>query len=226
METPCFTFVSSITSSPSPQDSNVSHITALTGRQCSPPITAFLRSDDTSQFISTEVNQETKLNITLIIKMTDDLHAVVQNLLLDNCKQMQDYRNRNELPNFCEEEFVLTASDTFYMEEKRCLRLRRPSLATKVLSDNVFQVEDVCDKPLDTINGIDLKYYLDASRDTTSIMSHVRSSETDMSFSPLLNFLEAGGNFYVTVRWKGLSREENTAKTLSRFYEDIYDLLL
>lgn len=57
-------------------------------------------------------------------------------------------------------------------------------------------------------------------------MSHLLSSETEMPVSRLFNSFEKDDIIYVTVRWKGLSRKENTSEALFEVYKNGTDLLL
>lgn len=219
-------FQSAINNSPSPQRNNVAPITAFTGRPSSPPISTFLRNSDAVPVTVTGAQREKAINIQTIIKAMDELQPLVDQSVSQQRQRIRECRHKGELANFREGDYVLVARDTFHEGEKLCLRWRGPRRVIKAINDYEFQVEDLRNGNLETVHGTRLKYYHDASLNTTAILSHVLSSETGMPVSRLLKLIEQDGELFVSVRWKGLSPEEDTMEPLKRVYEDVPQLLL
>lgn len=70
------------------------------------------------------------------------------------------------------------ARNDFSAGEKLSLRWRGPRRAIKVLSDHIYQAEDLRNEIIEDVNTGRLKFYRDSSLDTSAIFSHVISSET------------------------------------------------
>lgn len=84
----------------------------------------------------------------------------------------------------------------------------------------VLKVEDLLNRTVEEVHGSKFKYYSDSSLDTTSIMSHVISSEIGMLVSRLLKIIQHNGVLKIRVRWKGLSPQDDTEEDLSQVLED------
>lgn len=217
---------SAINNAPSPQRNGVAPITAFTGREPSTPISTFLRMGDSVPQTISEAQREKGFNIQSLITAMEDLHPLIEHSLEKERKRIRNARNRGELANFQEGDFVLVARDDFHKGEKLCVRWRGPRRVTKCLNDYAFQVEDLRNGDLQIVHGTRLKFYADNSLDTTAIISHVLASETGMPVSRLLQLVEDNGSLFVSVRWKGLSSTEDTVEPLQRVYEDVPQLLL
>ena len=142
-----------------------------------------------------------------------------------NREKSQAAASRGQLPNFSEGELVLVAREELFGGEKRDFRWRGHRRILKVLSDYLFQVEDLRNGMLRDIHGSRLKFYRDASQDTEVIMSHVLSSETGMPVAHLLCLIESHDGLKVFVLWKGLPDSQDSSEPLERVYEDVPRIL-
>lgn len=219
-------FQSAINNSPSPQRDNIAPITAFTGRQPSPPISTFLQSADSQPMTITETQRERAFNLQAVIKAMDELHPLVEQSLTHQRNRMRIARQKGDLPNFREGDYVLVAREHFHEGEKLCLRWRGPRRVTSCLNDYSFQVEDLRNGELQEVHGTRLKFYTDESLDADAILSHVLASETGMPVSRLLRLIEQDNQLFVLVRWKGLENSEDTLEPLLRVYEDVPQLLV
>lgn len=61
--------------------------------------------------------------------------------------------------------------------------------------------------------------------DKRVILKHVLSFETGMPVARLLSFTEINHDSFLRVRWKGLSRHEDTEDPIYRVFEDVPQLL-
>lgn len=115
-------FQSLINNSPLPQRNIVSPITTFAGHHPSPSIATLLSFDDASPINATETQQEKALDVTSVMKMMDELHPNMQDLLRKSRMRMQESRHKRNLDNLWGGNFILVALDSFYKEEKLCLR--------------------------------------------------------------------------------------------------------
>lgn len=216
---------SSINNSPSPQRDNVCTITAFTGLQASTPIATILRDSGAMPVTLEEVQLERSFNVKATIESMDNLRPTVQRTLAQQRARMRECREQGNLANFCEGDFVFVARNVFHEGEQLCLRWRGPCRVTNVLNDYCFQVEDLRNRSHSVAHGRRLKFYHDQSLDTTAIISHVPSSETGMPVTRLLRLVDQDGRIFVTVRWKGLSKDDDTLEPLYHVQKDVPQLL-
>ena len=57
-------------------------------------------------------------------------------------------------------------------------------------------------------------------------MSHVIASETGMTVARLMRFVKRDEKIMVQVRWKGLSKQENTLEPVCQVFEDVLQMLI
>lgn len=219
-------FQSALNNAPSPQRKNVAPITAFTGRPSSPPIATMLRSSDSAPVTMSETQLERAMNVSTLVTAMDALHPVVDASLHVHRNRARNTRSKGQLANFSEGDYVLVAREQFFEGEKLCLRWRGPRRVVKALNDYVFKVEDLRNGDHEDIHGTRLKFYTDSSLDEKVILSHVLSSETGMPVSRLLKLVDHNGDLHVLVRWKGLSKDDDTLEPLFRVYEDVPHLLV
>ena len=79
---------------------------------------------------------------------------------------------------------------------------------------------------VEAVHGTRLKFYRDSSLNTTTIMSHVLSSETGMPVARLMRLVDTEEGLKVLVRWKGLSNNDDTLEPVTKIYEDVPQMLL
>lgn len=218
-------FQSAINNSPSPQRDNVAPITAFTGRPPSPPISTFLQSADSAPVTISAAQRERSFNLDLVVREMDELHPLVEKSLTQQRNRMRVARQKGDLANFREGDYVLVAREQFHEGEKLCLRWRGPRRVTSCMNDYSFQVEDLRNGELQVVHGTRLKFYADDSLDADAILSHVLASETGMLVSRLLRLVEQDDQLCVLVRWKGLEDTEDTLEPLQRVHEDVPQLL-
>ena len=134
-------------------------------------------------------------------------------------------RQRGDLPNFTEGDYVLVAREDFFAGEKLAVRWRGPRRIIKALNDYVFQVEDLRNGGLEDVHGTRLKFYRDGSLNQEVILSHVLSSETGMPVARLLRLEDTEDGLHVVVRWKGLPDTEDTLEPIERVFEDVPEMV-
>lgn len=185
---------------PSPQRINVPPMTASTGRPPSTPISTILRDSDAIPLTLTHTQKKNPFNIADTVKDINNLHPTVQSSLADQGARMRECRNKGDLANLRKENFVLVTRDVLDEGEKFFLGKRGRRRVRKALNGYCFQVENLCNDILSGEHSPRLKFYHDPSLDTTTILSHVLSSETGMPVPRLLRIVEYNGRILVAVR--------------------------
>lgn len=218
---------SALNNAPSPSRGNISPITAFVGKEPTPPIATFLRTDSVKPITVTDAQRERLINVQALKDRVAELHPLVAESVRKNRQRSREAASAGTLPNFSEGDYVLVAREEFSAGEKLCLRWRGPRRVVKAQNDYVFQVEDLRNGAVEDIHGTRLKFYRDADLDTRAIMSHVLSSETGMPVARLMRLEETDDRtLKVVVRWKGLPHSEDTLEPLHRVYEDVPRMLL
>lgn len=113
------------------------------------------------------------MNTKDLIRAMDELHPLVQNCLQTECQRMRTAKEKGELANFIEDNYVLMARDHFHEGEKLCLRWCGPWRVTKFLIGYVFQVKDLRSRDTEDVHGTRLKFSADNSLYVDEILSHV-----------------------------------------------------
>lgn len=99
----------------------------------------------------------------------DELHPLVEQLLIQERLRMRSARHKEELPSFNKGVFVLVTRQHFDEDEKQCLLWRGPLRITQCLNYFVFKVEDLRNGGLQDVHGTQLKDYSDNSLDAKAI---------------------------------------------------------
>lgn len=87
-------------------------------------------------------------------------------------------REKCDLANLREGDFILVAGNIFYQGEKLCLRWRGTRLVRKVMNKCSLQLEDLGNMYMSVVHGTRLNFYHYPSLKTTAIMSNVISPWT------------------------------------------------
>lgn len=128
------------------------------------------------------------------------LHPVVESTLRANQERCLQAVQRGELSNASDVYYVLVARKHFHSGEKLCLRWRGPRGVGKAVIDYANQVIDLRNGEFSDIHVTRLKFYSDASFDSTAILSHSLSYETGMQIQCLLRLVENEDRLCVAIR--------------------------
>lgn len=134
--------------------------------------------------------------------------------------------HRGELPNFQEGDYVHGVRHRFCECEKLCWRWPSLRRLCKALKDYAPQVEDLQNRRIGEPYGTGLKYYHDASQKERASLFHVLSSRNGEPVTLLMNMMEQDGALFMTVRWKGLSIDDETMEPTKCVYKHLLKLLL
>lgn len=136
---------------------------------------------------------------------------------------------------------MLIARDNFTVGEKLSLHRCGPRRTGSLISDYVFQVEDLRHGMVKflrhgmvedlrhgifkDVHCIRLKFYHDLSLNTEAIMPHLVSSETAMPVQRLMRLIESEEGLFVLICWRGMPQTEETLEPLNKIHEDVPQLL-
>lgn len=148
--------------------------------------------------------RERVLKIADIKARCAELHLMVQNVLQQIRNTWQISASPGQLMNFSIGDFVSVTLEEFSAGEKFARRWRGPRRVIQVISDCVYQVEDLGNGRVEKIDESRLKFYHDASLNTVAIMSHALSFETGMPVARRLKRVLKKLEFFLFVRLKGL----------------------
>lgn len=209
----------------SAQSKNIAPVTAFLGMGPTPLVATFLRTTEAKPITVTAAQLERCVNVKTPGKTrqpSPKVHSSSQcNRMISRSKAL-----KGKLTNFEKGDFVLVAREEFFNGKKPALRWSGPRRIVQVLSNYVFQVEDLRKGMLEEAYGTRLKFYRDASLDTEAIMSPVLASETGigMPVARQLKMVVEKDDLFVHVRWKDLSESQDTLEPFARIYEDVSEM--
>ena len=108
------------------------------------------------------------------------------------------------------------------------VRWKGPRRISRVVSEYVYEVEDLVDQTHAVVHANRLKFYADSHLDVTEELldtidhnePHYNTVEKLMD----LRFNEASEKFEVQVKWKGFDHEKPTWEPFENIQEDVPDL--
>lgn len=210
-----------LNNSPAPQRGNGCPITAFIGSEPSNPISTFVRTETSTPVIISDVKRERAINTDVLIARRDELHQVIASVLFNKREYNRKNAGCGDLYNFTEGDFLLVARSDFGTGENLPIRWHGPPHVFKATNDFECQVEDLRTGSIEKELATRLKLYRDGALDTAADMSHVLQSETGMALARIIGLEEITNGLQVHVRWKGMSKEEESLEPLVWVYEDV-----
>lgn len=110
----------------------------------------------------TEAQLESAVNISELVMYMENLHPVVHKHTQSEGEQIRKSREKGQLANFTEGDYVLVVREYLFEDEKLLIRLHGPRRVINALSDYVLRVEDLRTGNYYNVHGIRLKFYRDA----------------------------------------------------------------
>lgn len=209
-------FQSELNNVHSPQRKDIVRITGFTGSPSSNANPTFLLSADFQPVSITDVQMDSALYFSELVRFLDALHPLIHHHTHRECERIHHSRSKEQtLAKFSEGAYVLVARGTVFEGEKLCLRWRGRRRVIKPLSDYVSRFEDLRTSECDDIHGTRLKFYRDNYLDETFVISHVLSSEIGMPVARLLQLFNGDGSLFVAVQWKDLPASGDTTEPLT-----------
>ena len=176
------------------------------------------------------IHQQQQKALTDLTQAITELHREVKG---KPSKQRQTAVDRHNAkthviqPNFTEGDFVLVADTDKHMTSKVLLKWRGPRRITKVLSDFVYEVENLIDKRCTEIHATRLKFYRDSSHNEVSeMMDMAEFNDTEFyTVQKIIGLKRLNGTLVVKVLWRGFPAEEATWEPVEVMYNDVPKLM-
>ena len=161
----------------------------------------------------------------------DEIHKHAGDSAKSRRDQARDRRKRKDgvqIANLDVGDFVLIAKREFLKGEKLTLRWRGPRRVVRVLSEFLFEVEDIRDGTITTVHSSRIRLYQDSKLNKTDdLVEHVAHTEEGFVVDKLqdLRYVEEEKRYDVNVVWKGFEMEDSTWEPLNNLIEDVPVLL-
>jgi hypothetical protein len=129
-------------------------------------------------------------------------------------------------PNFDSGDFVLVAQRDKHSIDKLSLRWRGPRRITRVMSDHVYEVEDIESGYLVQVHSTRLRFYHDASLDVTAeLLEQIAHNDLGYDVQSIkdLRFDSETKQYQVLVSWLGFESDDDTWEPLLVMHEDVPD---
>jgi hypothetical protein len=170
-----------LNNTPSPHRNNIAPVTAFTGLPASTPLLSITPNPTSQSLPLTDIRARQLLEIESLQSAVENVHKQVY----DAAQARRDQQRRRQLGkrsvrvvNFALGDFVLVAKSDFRVGEKLTLRWRGPKRVVGVLSDFLFEVEDLRDGKLSQVHAQRLRFFHDASLNVTAeLIEHVAHNE-------------------------------------------------
>jgi hypothetical protein len=130
--------------------------------------------------------------------------------------------------NFGLGEFVLVSKRDFRVGEKLTFHWRGPKRIVGVLSDFLFEVEDLRNGKVSNVHAHRLRFYHDSSLNVTAeLIEHVAHNEQGYEVLALkdLRFDPESKQFMVLVAWKGFEEHDSSWEPILVLSEDVPEKL-
>jgi hypothetical protein len=169
------------------------------------------------------------LNIAELCCSLDEIHKCCTEMAAgrrSKAREPQHARRGMAVPNFDVGDFFLVAQRDKQSVHKLSLRWRGPRRITRVLSDHVYEVEDIESGHTADIHSSRLRFFHDASQAVTAeLVEQIAHNELDYDVRAIKEIrFDAGAKQYqVMVSWLGFNCDDDTWEPLPVMLEDVPD---
>ena len=221
-----------LNNSPSKHRGNIAPLTGFTGRKPDRPLASILK-DHTSTVHSMEfIRAQQLINTELLGKAIDRIHKRVK----DNAekgrhaaRQRHSRKTGVENCNFDVGDYVLVSRRDADHVDKLCVRWSGPRRIRRVLTQKLFEVEDLRNGSVETIHATRIRFYHDSSLNVSEeLIAHIAHNEQGYEVEDIkeIRYSRKEKNFEVRVHWKGFeSPQDDTWEELKKMREDVPDIV-
>lgn len=216
-----------LNNTPSPHRNNIEPVTAFTGLPAGTPLLSISPRPPAEELSITEIRARQLMQMESLRTSMDAVHKQIHDTARSRREQQRNsIRKKRSVHtvNFALGDYVLVAKREFMMGEKLSLRWRGPKRIVGILSDYVFDVEDLRNGKVGPVHAQRLRFYHDASLNVTAeLIEHVAHNEQGYEVQALkkIRFDLELKQFMLLVSWLGFEEHDNTWEPLQVLYEDV-----
>jgi hypothetical protein len=205
-----------LNNSPSPQRGNIAPITAFTGLPPDSPLLALVSIDVQEVHSLSLIQARQAMNIAALRLSLDEIHKCCTDVVAgrrSKARERQHARPGVSVPNFDVGDFVLVAQRATQSIHKLSLRWRGPRRITRVLSDHVYEVEDIESGHTSDAHSSRLRFYHDASLEVTAeLVEQIAHNELGYDVRAIkdVRFDAEAKQYQVMVSWLGFDNDDDT----------------
>ena len=168
-----------------------------------------------------ELSKMKRVNLEELVQALETLHKRA------NVSARADRRRgktKTKIPNFDVGDFVLRAAVEGEPRAKLQVRWKGPSRIVRVLSQYVYEVEDLITKRVTDVHASRLKFFRDGSLEVTENLlkqvAHSQEGHEVESFGSV-RYNEKQKRYEIEVKWRGLDPLENSWEPAQNLVEDV-----
>jgi hypothetical protein len=124
-------------------------------------------------------------------------------------------------PNFHLGDFVLVA--TVHRKDKLESKWKGPQRITKVINDQIFEVENLLSGDRKEVHSTRLMYFEDSKIDS-QVKEHIQFHSSNYEVETILDFRSSKGQEELLVKWRGFDEREATWEPLEVIRDDVPEL--
>lgn len=207
---------------------NRSPLMAFTGHDENSPLLQIKRGSgmDISFATISEVRTLQLVEMDKLLSSVDAIHREVQGLTSKARKKRVDQHNRrtNVKPcNFEVGDFVLRANSSTYAKSKVSVKWYGPLRITKVMSDYLFEVEDLLSGTSSVSHGSKLKIFRNKEyKVSEEILEHLSFQSGEYCvIDELVDIRKRKSQVQILVSWKGFADEDPEWIEINKLKEDV-----
>lgn len=221
-----------LNSTPLKRLGNRSPLTAFTGLPSDSPLLT-MKADMKSgpKHCTLEHARAVQLaQVNTLMDAMDNMHRdIADKTGKARAKQIQKHNIRTHVKpcNFDVGDYVLRSFSEKLITKKLSFRWRGPFQVTKVLSDFLFEVEDIRSKKRNTVHGSRLKLFRNKDYEvTTDTLEQLAFQDGEYCIvEKIIDIRKKDGDIQIQVQWRGFDDEDTTWEEYSVMKDDIPGLV-
>ena len=203
-----------LNAAPSDKLGGISPLEAFTGLKPQRPFDTFLHPSATEVTSMAPVKASLKKELELLVQRRDDLHKATGPIAArkrDRERARTNDKTGVKFANIMEGDFVMVARDANVSGQKLSVRWRGPRRVTKVLSDWVYEVEDLVKGTKSFAHATRIRLYadkdLEVTEDLRTQLAHNECSFTVEKFTGL-RYNDETSQWELLTQWLGFEEAD------------------
>jgi hypothetical protein len=198
-------------------------ITCMMGLPAMSPVAPIVVNSDVQVATLSEIQELKAAEFNKLLADLENLHRSVAVVAKKN-RGRKRAKIGAVLPNFDVGDFVLQATIHDTARSKLQVIWKGPSRVLRVLSNWVYEVEDIISKTVKEVHASRLKFYSDGSlnvcEDLMKQIAHSQDGHEVESFGEI-RYDQESQAYHIEIKWRGLCEQENTWEPAANLMEDV-----